>query len=150
MVRKVGIGCAIWLIAAQWAYGATQNESSELPQLDLRLPTGVYRCAYGEPLVGIDRSTETNGAVKVHYQGRVHELRREISKSGLPRFSDEAAGLLWIDLPWKSVLLNLRNERPIANDCTFAPELTLAQLDKGHAAERSPQEKRVKKVAKNH
>jgi len=118
-------------VGSSGAWAMTAGGEAAETQLSLQLPTGVYRCAYGEPLVGVERGTESATSIKVHYRGAVHELQREASKSGLPRYASDRAGLLWIDLPWKSVLLNLKNERPIANDCTYAPEIALAQLANG-------------------
>jgi hypothetical protein len=124
-----------WLVAglvaipmASWAMSASEV------QLSWDLPGGVYRCAYGEPLIGVERQQTPSEQVKIHYQRRIYELAREPSSSGLPRYTNPQAGLLWVDLPWKGVLLNLANERPIANDCTHAPEMTLAQLSSSGSA----------------
>ncbi len=138
-----------WLVAglvalfvASWAMSASDV------QLSWDLPAGVYRCAYGEPLIGVERQQTPTEQVKIHYQGRIHELTREPSSSGLPRYINPQAGLLWVDLPWKGVLLNLANERPIASDCTHAPELTLAQLSSSGAVSKAQAKERRKVLAR--
>ena len=93
-----------------------QTAKGSSRQLNFKLPSGVYRCESGQQ-VEIQRNAADIG---VSWQGSRHTLRRYDSESGLPRFEDRDSGLTWIDLPWKSVLMDSRSGRPLANECKAA------------------------------
>ncbi|MEF8700780.1 MAG: hypothetical protein V5B33_15950 [Candidatus Accumulibacter sp. UW20] len=90
-------------------------------QLNFRLASGVYRCELGRN-VGIQRPAQPAGALELDWQGKRHTLLRQDSSSGLPRYEDRQNGLLWIDLPWKGILMNVRSGQPLANECKLAQE----------------------------
>ena len=105
----MGMSCA-----AAWA------EEEALPQLDLDLPSGVYRCEEGTKQLGVERVRQDSDKVVVRWEGKRYTLARDVSFSGLPRYEDRQNGLLWVDLPWKSVLMDSENGRPLANECKAA------------------------------
>jgi hypothetical protein len=94
---------------------ARQNQ-----QLKFQLASGVYRCELGQS-VEIQRNANL---IELNWQGSRHTLQRYDSTSGLPRYEDRQNGLLWIDLPWKSVLMDSNNGRPLANECKMAQNKT--------------------------
>ncbi len=85
-------------------------------QLILDLESGTYRCEYGE-LVDVLREGGTGARIHIGWNGGRYQLQRDRSSSGLPRFEDHASGLVWIDLPWKGVLLDGKTNKPLANEC---------------------------------
>lgn len=85
-------------------------------QLKLNLASGVYRCEENQRIT-IQRDAHS---ITLDWQGQRRTLQRYDSASGLPRYEDRENGLLWIDLPWKSVLMDVANGRPLANDCKAA------------------------------
>ncbi|QKS27760.1 MAG: hypothetical protein FAZ92_03584 [Accumulibacter sp.] len=89
---------------------------SERQQLDFRLASGTYRCELGQS-VEVERHARGDRAIEVRWEGKQHTLQRQASSSGLPRYEDRQNGLLWIDLPWKSVLMDAHSGRPLANEC---------------------------------
>ena len=92
------------------------RQGSARSQLKLNLASGVYRCEDNQR-VEIERDSRHPDSITLNWQGHRRTLQRYDSNSGLPRFEDRENGLLWIDLPWKSVLMDIDNGRPLANDC---------------------------------
>ena len=98
---------------------AAAGRDSARQQLSLKLASGVYRC--DENLrVEVQRDPRRTNQITLNWQGRRHTLQRYDSESGLPRYEDRQNGLVWIDLPWKSVLMDSDNGRPLANECKAA------------------------------
>lgn len=98
------------------ATAAPPGRSKTNAQLQFALASGVYRCELGQS-VEIQRDAQNVNLIELHWQGNRHTLERHASTSGLPRYEDRQSGLLWIDLPWKSVLMDSRSGRPLANEC---------------------------------
>ncbi len=87
-------------------------------QLELTLAGGAYKC---DQNVRIQVTRELLGGVNnriiIDWNGSSYRLERNLSYSGLPRFEDPSSGLVWIDLPWKSLLLDGKTNKPLVNEC---------------------------------
>jgi len=88
-------------------------------QLDLKLVSGRYHCELGIE-VGIERDARNPSLLQIDWKGRRFAMDRNASYSGLPRYEHRASGLVWIDLPWKGILLDSRTGRPLASECTVS------------------------------
>lgn len=108
----VAAGCST--PASKETPGVISNVPQE--QMDFVLSSGTYRCEEGIS-VDVQRDTGAAGQVQLAWKGERYRLLRNLSYSGLPRYEDEASGLVWIDLPWKSVLLDGRSGKPLASEC---------------------------------
>lgn len=85
-------------------------------QLHLKLSSGLYRCDEGIE-IPIERNSGSPRQIVVDWKGERYTLDRNNSASGLPRYEHRASGLVWIDLPWKGMLLDSGSGRPLASEC---------------------------------
>lgn len=100
---------------------ATGGVTQQSGQFEFALPSGDYRCERGEHLqVQREIANAVNHRIQLAWNGGHYQLERDPSYSGLPRFEDVASGLVWIDLPWKGLLLDGRTQKPLANECRAA------------------------------
>ena len=96
---------------------AAKGDGKAHPQQHkFNLASGTYSCEQGQR-IDIQRSTNQ---IKINWQGSRHTLQRYDSSSGLPKFEDRQNGLMWIDLPWKGVLMDTNSGRPLVNECKVA------------------------------
>jgi len=92
--------------------------SSKNGQLELRLASGTYKCdQYVHIQVKREFREGVNNRIIVDWKSKSYRLERDLSYSGLPRFEDSSSGLVWIDLPWKSLLLDGKTNKPLVNEC---------------------------------
>ena len=114
------------LLALTLALAACETQPKAPPaprnaQLELKLASGNYRCEQGLR-VQVERETRdrVNYRINLGWNGNNYRLERNFSYSGLPRFEDAESGLVWIDLPWKGMLLDGKTKKPLANECSAA------------------------------
>jgi len=111
--------------APQSSPGVAQAPETSYPhrngQLDLALSSGNYSCELGQS-VQIERAyrEQVNYHIQLGWKGKNYKLERDNSYSGLPRFKDRNSGLVWVDLPWKGMLLDGKSNKPLANECKSA------------------------------
>ena len=98
---------------------SSRPEAPASQQLQLKLRSGVYRCELGRT-VDVQRDPRDAARIQVGWGGNRYGMQRFDSFSGLPRFEDRANGLVWIDLPWKGVLLDSASGQPLASECKLS------------------------------
>ena len=86
------------------------------PAVGYGLPGGAYRCEAGQT-VELMRDAAQPDSLVILWRGQIHSMERDPSSSGLPRFHDRSSGLVWIELPWKGVLLDGATHTPLASEC---------------------------------
>lgn len=85
-------------------------------QLQLKLASGLYHCDGGID-IPVERTPGNPRQIALDWKGQRFTLNRNNSASGLPRYEHRASGLVWIDLPWKGMLLDAGTGRPLASEC---------------------------------
>ena len=99
--------------------GKASAASRQPEQLNFKLASGTYRCELGKK-VEVRRDARKPDQISIDWQGKRRALQRYDSTSGLPRYEDRENGLVWIDLPWKSMLMDANTGSPLANECKAA------------------------------
>lgn len=123
MIKRLSLALAVLGLAACSTTApipeATVVEApppGEPQQMQFVLASGDYHCSAGE-VVGVVRDQADANRIRVRWQGRMHDLVRNPSASGLPRYERAGSPMVWIDLPWKSYLLDSRSGKPLASEC---------------------------------
>ncbi|MEO6920873.1 MAG: hypothetical protein ABI171_17970 [Collimonas sp.] len=78
------------------------------------LLTGNFFCELGNK---VDLASGTDGAVKLNWKGRSYPMTTVSTTTGAVRLEDKASGLVWIQIPAKSMLLNSKLGQQLANEC---------------------------------
>jgi hypothetical protein len=100
------------------ATDAGSGYSQRTGQFEFALASGDYNCELGVRLqLSREVRDQMNHRIQLGWEGRTYQLERDPSHSGLPRFEDASKALVWIDLPWKGLLLDGKTQKPIANEC---------------------------------
>jgi hypothetical protein len=75
---------------------------------------GNFKCDIGRT---VDVSAKDDNNVDLKWQGKMYALSKVPTSSGAMRFEDKASGLVWIQIPAKSMLMDSKAGRQLAQDC---------------------------------
>ncbi|MGA9394349.1 MAG: hypothetical protein WCA83_04665 [Azonexus sp.] len=117
-ISSLPAAIAFSLILAACGIVPQPSPSPHNGQLEFHLSSGSYHCAQGvRVLVEREIRDRVTYRINIGWNGNSYRLERDPSYSGLPRFEDNFSGLVWIDLPWKGLLLDGKSNKPLANEC---------------------------------
>jgi len=94
--------------------GATASPLTAHP--DVRMSPGLYRCDLDRQVRVRHVSRDQRSAV-LTWNKRDYPLQAVPTTSGAMRFEDQVSGLAWISIVEKSLLLDTRTGKQLANDC---------------------------------
>ncbi len=80
------------------------------------LQAGTYRCELNRN-VEIRQISPDGQTMVINWLGKTHSLQAVNARSGALRFEDTAAGLVWLVIVGKSMLLDSRKGQQLANEC---------------------------------
>lgn len=87
-----------------------------------------YACELGNQLtVFMNKGDDKHIALK--WGKRLHRLERVETSTGAERFENRRYGLVWIGIPAKSMLLDSKNGRQLANECRTAEQIAAGNAD---------------------
>ncbi|HEY0590070.1 MAG TPA: hypothetical protein VGD52_28350 [Pseudoduganella sp.] len=75
-----------------------------------------YACELGNKITIYSNADDSNSIV-MRWKNRLHRLTREATSTGANRFENKIAGLIWIGIPAKGMLLDSKVNRQLANEC---------------------------------
>ncbi len=125
------IAFALTLTALLSACGSNVPLAETKPQPDLSnvlnlaptpiptasLLTSNFYCELGNRVY---LASDSNGDVKLTWKGRGYSMMAVSTTTGAVRLEDKVSGLVWIQIPAKSMLLNSRLGQQLANECRLS------------------------------
>ncbi|WP_246542233.1 hypothetical protein [Collimonas antrihumi] len=93
---------------------AAPNVLNLAPAPAASLIAGNFYCELGNR---VDVASSANGEVKLTWKGRAYTMTTVSTTTGAVRLEDKASGLVWIQIPAKSMLLNSKQGQQLANEC---------------------------------
>lgn len=80
-----------------------------------------YSCEMGNK-VTIYANDKDDSHIALRWQKHLHRLDRVGTSTGALRFENTKAGLIWIGIPSKGILLDSKQNRQLANECKSAAQ----------------------------
>lgn len=109
LAMTLSLGCFI-------AVFSCQAKDSPKASITEAVQAGLYRCHQGTQVV-VKNIASDLGSIVVRFRGRDHLLFAIDTETGAVRYQDKRSGMTWIKIPSKSMLLDSKLGRPLANDC---------------------------------
>jgi hypothetical protein len=105
------------------ALGVETAEAISAAQLDIaaRVLTGKADCEYSQ-VVDVDAVAGRPGLFKVSFKGLSYVMAPEETSTGAVKLFDKQTGVMWLQIPAKSMLLNSRAGQRLVDRCTLAEQ----------------------------
>ena len=78
--------------------------------------TNEYKCELNDSLTIYSHNNDDNRAA-LRWKNKLYGLKRVVTTTGANRFENKKAGLVWIGIPTKGLLLDSIRGRQLANEC---------------------------------
>lgn len=75
-----------------------------------------FNCELGNKVTVYENTSDAN-RIGLRWHQKMHELTRVATTTGAHRFEDKDAGLVWINIPAKGMLLDSKKGQQLANEC---------------------------------
>ncbi len=95
---------------------ATPAAAAPEPPVSIALDAGLYRCELNRRVV-VRRIAPDRQTMVINWAGKDATLKAVEARTGALRFENVAAGLVWIAIVGKSMLLDSKAGRTLANEC---------------------------------
>jgi hypothetical protein len=125
------------------ALASETAEAISANQLDIaaRVLTGKADCEYNQS-VDVDAIAEHPGMFKVRFKEVSYVMVPEETTTGAVRLTDKKAGVVWLQIPAKSMLLNSRAGQRLVDRCTQSEQRTAMAAVSGAAKTSTPADSR--------
>lgn len=87
-----------------------------------RVLVGKTRCDMNES-VQLTALPEQRGYFKLEYKGKAYIMAPEVTRTGAVRLEDKQNGLVWLQIPAKSMLMNNKLGQRMADNCLAQGQL---------------------------
>jgi hypothetical protein len=113
--RTVSKAAPAAAVAAPAVLTAGQLEAAE------RVMTGTAKCEFGEE-VQLMAEPEKPGHFVLRHKQRSYRMAPEETTSGAIRLEDKQQGIMWLQIPSKSMLMNSRIGQRMVDDCMMSQQ----------------------------
>jgi hypothetical protein len=90
--------------------------SDEIKDISQRINNGVFTCEFNN-IVKIEKRTDHIGYVNLTHKKITTVMLPVVTVTGALRLESKAKGLVWLQLPTKSMLMNSNIGQRLADDC---------------------------------
>jgi hypothetical protein len=124
--------------AAGLAVASTAVSAITANQLDIaaRVLTGKAECEFNQH-VNIDAITAHPGHFKVSFKNAHYTMTPEETSTGAVRLQDKKSGVVWLQIPTKSMLMNQKAGQRMVDGCTQSEQRVAMEAAKA-AAKNTP------------
>jgi hypothetical protein len=124
--------------AAGLAVAAAAVSAITANQLDIaaRVLTGKADCEFGEH-VSVDAIAAHPGHFKVSFKKASYTMTPEETSTGAVRLQDKKSGMVWLQIPTKSMLMNQKAGQRMVDGCTQSEQRVAMEAAKA-AAKNTP------------
>jgi len=114
-LRLVTIVACAALAGAHLPASASDQSASINPH-GFKVPTGQYRCDLDRSVNVRSVSADMQSAV-LQFDKKEYRMQAVGARSGALRYEDPKSGLVWLVIATKSMLLDTKHGRQLANEC---------------------------------
>jgi hypothetical protein len=115
-----------------------QRISEAQLQIADRVHTGQAACEFNQ-VVDVDRIADRPGHFRLKFKNVSYTLVPEETTTGALRLEDKKAGIVWLQIPSKSMLMNSKIGQRMVDNCMHSEQRAAVQAVEGAAApERKP------------
>lgn len=114
--RFAAAAVGLALACAYMPASAAELAASTFNPHGFTLPAGTYRCDLNRSVDVAQVSPDMQSAV-LRFDRKEYKMHAVAARSGALRYEDASSGLVWLVIVGKSMLLDTRHGRQLANDC---------------------------------
>ncbi|MFC7296862.1 hypothetical protein [Herminiimonas aquatilis] len=103
--------------AAPAAAAASEDEDEDLGEANIEGSTVThFNCELGNKITTYYNASDDKH-MAIRWKDKLQRLRRVGTSTGANRFENRKAGLVWINIPTKAMLLDSKKGQQLANEC---------------------------------
>lgn len=96
---------------------APKTAEAEEPEPEIQHDKNTdYKCELGATITTYAHPSDDQ-VITMRWKNRLYRLTKVATSTGANRFENDKAGLVWIDIPTKALLLDSRRGQQLANEC---------------------------------
>lgn len=116
MARPATAAAVVLAAAMQLPAIAQPASSASFNPHNFKFPVGVYRCELNRSVDVRQVAPDMTSAV-LSFGKKEYRMKAVHARSGALRYEDDQAGVVWLIIAGKSMLLDTRHGKQLANEC---------------------------------